>query len=152
MLSEVRISCAHIEQVTVVDVQLMMTRMGLIPGSLLPVLWLLAAGDLCPNSMGDCGAGCCVPLALAAPHGSRLPIQSSDGSFQKAARSWTRRPWVQSGSDGFLPFVAARSSKLPVYSKAGALFPLSDVSLRLARSWQFYWRTALEPRAPSAVS
>ncbi len=147
------ISAGHIERGTLVDVQvMMMRRTGIIVGSLLPVLWLLATGDSCLELMGDCGGGCCVASILAAQHGNRLPIQSSDGSFEKSARSWNRRPWIHSGPDGFLPFVTATHAELPVYSQVATLVSFSGVPLHLAKTWQFSWRTALEPRAPSLVS
>ena len=120
-------------------------------GSLLPAFWLLATGYCLLGSISDYAGDRQVASILATQQGNRFPIQGSC-SFEQSARCWSRRVWVQSGPDGFPLFLAASDWALPSLLQAEVPRTLSDGPLGLAKCWQFYWRTALEQRAPSSVS
>jgi hypothetical protein len=59
---------------------------------------------------------------------------------------------MQSGQERFSapPVDSAQQSLQP--QRPLILFCGTEQSLELARCWQFYWRAAGEPRAPSTVS
>jgi hypothetical protein len=120
-------------------------------GSLLPALWLSATGYCLLDSISDYEGDRHVASIFATPQGNRLPIQGNC-SFEQSARCWSRRVWVHSGPDGFPLFLAASDLALPGLWRADVPLTLSDGPLGLAKCWQFHWRTALEPRAPSSVS
>ena len=120
-------------------------------GSLLTAWLLLATGYCVLESISehaDDRQG--VSLSATRP-GTRFPTQVSCSSGQ-SARCWSRRVWLHSGPDGFLPSLAAADLARPCWSPVEVAFPTADSPLGLAKCWQFRWRTALAPRAPSAVS
>ena len=120
-------------------------------GSLLTALLLLATGYCVLDSISE-HAGDRQGASLSATRpGTRFPIQVSCSSGQ-SARCWGRQAWIQSGPDGFLPSFAASDWARPCLSQAEVVVPIADRSRGLAKCWQFRWRTALAPRAPSAVS
>jgi len=120
-------------------------------GSLLPALWLSASGYCMLDSVSDCAGDRHFASTFATRTGNRLPIQGGC-SFEQSARCWSRRVWVHSGPDGFPLFLAASDWALPSLLQADGPLTLCDGPLGLAKCWQFHWRTALEPRAPSSVS
>jgi hypothetical protein len=128
-----------------------MNRIKVMLGSLLPALWLSATGYCWLDSISDYEDDRYVASIFATRPGNRFPIQGS-GSFEQSARCWSRRVWVHSGPDGFPPFFAASGWALPSLLRADGPLTLSDGPLGLAKCWQFHWRTALGPRAPSSVS
>jgi hypothetical protein len=127
-----------------------MDRLRLMVGPLLPALWLLANGYCCADSTSDGVGDRSVDFILATRQGNHVPFQGSC-SFDQSARCWSRRLW-HSGPNGFPPSLAGSDLVLPVLSQDDLLPALSDGPFGLAKCWQFYWRTALEPRAPSSVS
>jgi hypothetical protein len=120
-------------------------------GSLLAALWLSASGYCMLDSLSECAGDRHVALTFAARTGNRLPIQGSC-SFEQSARCWSRWVWVHSGLDGFPVFLAASDLALPNFLRADGPLTIRDGPLGLAKCWQFRWRTALEPRAPSSFS
>jgi hypothetical protein len=90
--------------------------------------------------------------ALSASRQGEHPRLPDARSFEQSARLVGRRIGSQTGPSG-AP-APLRSSELApaapgrVYLCA---YSLAE-SLCLAQGWQFLWRTALEPRAPSSVS
>ena len=95
--------------------------------------------------------GCACALFSASKQGKRTPLPDVR-SFAQSARLQNRRMGTQSGPSGLsapvlgleLPLVAPGRVRLSGFS--------SEAALGLAKRWQFDWRTALEPRAPSSVS
>jgi hypothetical protein len=144
------LSSTHIEHFALACVKPVMDRLRYMVGPLLPALWLLANGycfaDSPSDGVGDRG----VDSILATRQGNRVPIQGSC-SFDQSARCWSRRLW-HSGPNGLPPFLAGSDLVLPGLLLVDLPPALSDGPFGLAKSWQFYWRTALEPRAPSSVS
>ena len=120
-------------------------------GSLLTALLLLATGYCFLESISEHAGDRQVASIAATRPGTRFPIQDSC-SFEQSARCWNRRVLVHSGPDGFPVFLAASDWALPSLPQADGHLTICDGPLGLAKSWQFHWRTALEPRAPSSVS
>ena len=127
-----------------------MNRIKVMLGSLLPALWLSATGYCFLDSISEYTGDRYVASILATRQGNRLPVQGSC-SFDQSARCWSRRLW-HSGPNGLPPFLAGSDLVLPGLLQADIPLTLSDGPFGLAKCWQFYWRTALEPRAPSSVS
>ena len=57
-----------------------------------------------------------------------------------------------SRTDGFASPVTPTQAQLVQPEQSSLSLVLPNISLELAQSWQFLWRTALEPRAPSFLS
>ena len=142
---------AQIERFPLGDVKRVMIRMRLVLVSLLPALVLFANEHYCLGSTMVGASDCCPPFILAGKQGTRLPVQYSC-SFERSARGSSRRAGVDSGPNGFAPFSAAPDSVLCKFLPADISLTVCRIPAGLARSWQFHWRTALEPRAPSSVS
>ena len=120
-------------------------------GSLLPALWLLATGHCSADSITGCVGGPWVLSFSADRQGQPLPIPGNC-SFDPSARCWNRRIWVYSGPEGAPPFLVASDLAPSRLSLADLPFDFGEGFPGLARCWQFYWRTASEPRAPSFIS
>jgi hypothetical protein len=73
-------------------------------------------------------------------------------SFEQLARLLNRRLATQSGPNGFPVPIAGPELQLAALGRVCLSAFSSAESLALAQCWQFRWRTALEPRAPSSVS
>jgi hypothetical protein len=133
------------------SVKSVMNRMRIMLGSLLPAMWLAASGHYDSGSIGACAGYSCFASLLAAQPGQKLPIQAGC-AFRQLVRSASRRLGLPSGGDDVPPFMAAPGLSLPGLRHAQAAHDLPSALFGLANSWQFHWRTALEPRAPSLVS
>jgi hypothetical protein len=145
------LSSKQIERFAFARVKGLMSRIRVMLGCLLSALLLWATGYCFLESLGEHAGDRQVASISATRQGSRFPIQSSC-SFEQLARCWNRRIWVHSGPDGFPVFLAASDLALPCLPQADCPLTFCDGPLGLAKSWQFHWRTALEPRAPSSVS
>ena len=128
-----------------------MLRVKVILVWLLPTLGLTAPGqyDFEEGSGSRAnGFGVAFSAAGQGKH-ARLPDVRS---FQQSARAQIRRSGTPAGPGGFSVPVAFPEWRhlglAPVCLSATA----SESALGLAKCWQFHWRTALEPRAPSLVS
>lgn len=128
-----------------------MQRMRLILGSLLPAVWLLASGYAGVDTLSGYAGGCCVVSILSAQAGQRLPVPGSC-AFDESARSWSRRHLLDSGAESFPPPLEASDPASPRLLVGALRAQVSEDSLALAQSWQFFWRAASAPRAPSLVS
>jgi len=147
--------CGHycstqIERFTLDHVKRVMNRMRLLLGAMLPALWLLATGHCCLGSTTDFAGQRCGASTIAPHDGQRLPSPCSC-SFEQLARTASRRAWVNSGFGGPPLLVASDSAFLDCLPNEGSL-RVCRFSAGLDNSWQFHWRTALDPRAPSSVS
>ncbi len=131
-------------------VQLKMSRVRVILVVVMPALFLLVSADC----FGDPTTGCgCDNLRclFSAEAGGKHKSPSADNSFASTVQRWSRRVNVQPGTDEFgAPVGLAQTPLQPEQGISSFVPPLT--SLELIQSWQFLWRTALEPRAPSLGS
>lgn len=140
-----------IERVTPNRVQLTMSRARAILVSVIPALMLLVSLDCFSDSFSCCGhedSGCSISSAGHSKHGQ----PTTDNALDQAVYRLSRRLNAQLGSDGgYSPAALALSQFAPLQSTdCSAAVPPTNP--RLAQVWQFHWRTASEPRAPSSVS
>jgi hypothetical protein len=119
--------------------------------SLLPALWVLAAGHCLADSVSGCPDGCGWSLVSARDGSDHAPLKDVR-SFEQSARLLNRRMGVQTGWGGPLVPVAVSAPGFSELEQAPTPLAVSTEALGLAKCWQFYWRTASEPRAPSSVS
>ena len=127
-----------------------MARVRVILTLLLPTLCM--AGGQCV--LGPVG-GYTVYLACASLSDSRqgehqrMPVARS---FEQVARLLNRRVGTQSAPGGFPVPMAGSEQQFAALGPVCLSVFSSAESLALGQCWQFRWRTALEPRAPSSVS
>jgi hypothetical protein len=119
--------------------------------SLLPALWVLAAGHCLADPVCGCPDGCGRTLVSAKEGSDHAPLKDVR-SFEQSARLLNRRAGAQTGWGGLLMPVAISAPGFGELEQASAPLTLSTRALGLAKCWQFHWRTAAEPRAPSSVS
>jgi hypothetical protein len=132
-------------------VQTLMHRARLILASLIPALWLVASLNCLNDPVGGfVGEPSCSVLASGGNHQQ----DSSNWTFsmERSARRWSRRFNAQCEPEKFSTPVAVSPFPSPKPSHPVLFSEGSQLSLRLAQSWQFLWRTALESRAPSSIS
>ena len=139
-----------IERSNTSRVQLKMSRVKVILVAVMPALFMLVSTDCLGDSTSSCHRDnfCC----LFSPGGSgKHKSPSADNSFDSTVQRCTRRVNVQPGTDGFgTPVALAQTVIRP--QQTISPFVLLPTNLEPIQSWQFLWRTALEPRAPSSVS
>jgi hypothetical protein len=119
--------------------------------SLLPALWVLAAGHCLADSVSGCPDGCGRPMVSARDGSDHVPLKAVR-SFEQSARLLNRRMGMQTGWGGLLVPVAISAPRFGELEQVSAPLTVSTEAFGLAKCWQFYWRTASEPRAPSSVS
>ena len=130
-------------------VQVTMSRPRMILVSLLPVLMLLASANCFGAPVCSCNSG--DSISFSGEQGKRHTA-SCENSFLQAARPWSRRINVQSGAHEFASPVATAKCFLCLRDQTVAFEQFVHLTPDLAQSWQFHWRTALLPRAPSSLS
>ena len=131
-------------------VKVPMDRVRIMLVWLLPAL-CVAAGQGVPKSASGYPTGSlCTSLSASRHRGhSRLPDVCA---IERLARQFNRRAGTQLGAGG-LPVPVPGSEVQPCTIRSIFFSAFSpNESLALAQCWQFRWRTALEPRAPSSVS
>lgn len=147
----VRLSSAPVEHSNLSGVKGTVNRTRFILISLFPALWLVASANCLIDAVCACasnGFGSSISSRGQGKHDT----SDSVGSFDQSARRWSRRLNVQSGPDGLpTPFTHSPVQR-PHLEHLEAFSVGSRSSFGLAKCWQFRWRTALEPRAPSSVS
>lgn len=139
-----------IERSNTSRVQLKMSRVKVILVSVMPAFLLLVSADC----FGVPTIGCrCDNLRclFSREGGGNHKSPSTDISFDSAVRRWGRQVSFQPGTDGFGTTVALAQALTRPGRTIPPFVPL-PASLELNQSWQFLWRTASEPRAPSLVS
>ena len=140
-----------IERFTKRGVQRTMEQVRVILVSLLPALWVVTSGQ----NLSQAPGGCVQVRSRAFVSASRpaKPVATPGGcEFAQILRNLNRRSHPQPGSNGFSVPVDVAAPQFPQPAPLG-LAPLAFQSpSSLARNWQFHWRTAAEPRAPSSVS
>lgn len=131
-------------------VQLIMGRVKIILGLVLPALFLLVSAD--SFGVPTTGFGRDNLRRLHCSKGSgehKAPL--ADNSFDSTVQRWTRRVNVQPGTDGFGPTATlAQPPSRPEQTIPS--FVSLPASLERTQCWQFLWRTASDARAPSLVS
>jgi hypothetical protein len=128
-----------------------MARVKTILALLIPALWLVASMSCALDPVNGFATEGSSSTLSSRGHGKADSSAPSD-SLAQSARRWSRRTNIQSGHDGpSTPIALSSWQSLPTVHSA-ALPAHYRFSLNLANCWQFYWRTALEPRAPSSVS
>ena len=126
-----------------------MSRAKAILVTVIPALLLLASVDCFGDSpclRGHGAFGC-----LNAESGRRKQPPPGKG-VDLAVQRWNRRAHVQRSFDDFSSPAAAALPVTPTPTPAFYSFKVCFANQGLAQCWQFHWRTASEPRAPSAAS
>lgn len=118
---------------------------------LLPTLGLAGSGQYVFEPVGGFPACFARAAFSAAEHGKR-PRMPDVRSFEQMARLQNRRMGTHSGHSGFPVPILGSEPRLLTLRQACLSAVSSEAALGLAKRWQFQWRTALEPRAPSLVS
>lgn len=150
--------CLLSEQIELLDgyiVKALMDRVRLVVRlvfcSLLLGLLVLAAGCCLADPVSIYPDGCRRASASATEHCCHAPLMDVRSSEQ-SARLLNRRIGMQPGW-GVVPApVAISRSGLDDSEHAPGPPKIATEALGLAKCWQFYCRTASEPRAPSSVS
>lgn len=119
--------------------------------ALLPALWLLAWGHCFSVAQGACVKCSLSAAGWFAEGGQDAPVKHAWFSDQ-SARWLHRRVGLSTDPDGLSVWTTAVDSKCSDLSQAKVVPLWREVPLSLAQSWQFFWRTAPQPRAPAAVS
>jgi hypothetical protein len=128
-----------------------MNRLRVMLVWLLPTLCVAAAGQCVLEPVSGNLAGCFRASLSSSRRGEHTRMPDAR-SFEQSARLVGRRIGTQSGPSGF-PVPLPGSELAPTALGRAYLCAFSsEESLALAKCWQFRWRTALEPRAPSSVS
>ena len=119
--------------------------------ALLPVMWLMASGHGAyddGNQDIDLAARKRISAAIDGQH----KIFHAASSSNLSARRINRRFGIQFGPDSSPNAETSYLSPLFGERCAGRRIPFSSAPPGLAETWQFKWRAALEPRAPSGIS
>jgi len=128
-----------------------MEQVRVILVTLLPAFWLVASDSSAAKTAGACTHSPGRALVSACDHGKKGPLQDALALGQKGRHS-TGRLGTQPGPNGFTPTFADSRYQLPRLERVGLFSPVAQAPPDLTKCWQFFWRTALEPRAPSSVS
>ncbi len=130
-----------------------MRRIKIMVVTLLPLLWLglAACGSAGVSGVGSSHGCPRASVSVAAGH-SQHGAAGDICFFKQALRNTNRRAGMSCDPTGkSLPVVASASGLLGLQT-VPVLFSVVEAPADLLRCWQFYARTASEPRAPSAVS
>jgi hypothetical protein len=146
-----RFVAGPIEHSTTSSVKASMDHLRTAICSLLPALWLLAAGDSPVGPWNGCADDCCRTSASLSADSGHAPLADAR-SFEQPARFVSRRTGTQTGWCGPLGPAVISASGLRIFEPDSSPPTVSTDADSLARCWQFHWHTALEPRAPSSVS
>ena len=137
-----------IERYATISVEGTMTRTRTVFISLIPALWLVAAMNCFGATPTPCNHRPLHSVVLTTAHCSH-DLAQLDNSFDQAVRRAGRRINIQPSEDDFHAPGFTESSLFASTRTAG---PTLRLPADLAQRWQFLWRTALEPRAPSSIS
>ena len=131
-------------------VQLKMSRVRVILVAVMPVLFMLVSAD-CFGDATSSSRGNRFSCLFSAPGSGKHHAPTADNAFDPTVQRWSRRLNVQPGTDGLGTPVALGQTPIRPEQTISSFVPL-PASLERIQSWQFLWRTALEPRAPSLDS
>lgn len=128
-----------------------MARVKTVMGWVIPVLWLAASieclSDLV-NRVPHKPNGSAFSSHQCSHRESSTPVCS----LEQSARRLVRRLDFPSGPAGLYTHVALSECRYPLSAQPEFSSARLQPTLELTKSWQFLWRTAVEPRAPSSVS
>lgn len=142
--ARVAVECSRNNSVEV----MMSDRAKLALAALVPALWLAASVSGFSEPANGCRESQSPALAPASAH-HRHDATNSDTAFEQAARRWSRRLNVQAGPNWFPAPATLALARCLGPEQAIDIPECSRRSPGLAQRWQFEWRTAFEPRAPS---
>lgn len=145
------VSSTAVERSDLGSVKRTVNRARVILALLLPGLWLAASANCLLEPVSGCGSNQLVSSISACGH-AKHDASNSACSLEQSARRWSRRLNDQPGLVGPSTPVATSQVQLPQLEHIESFSGGSRSSFGLAQCWQFRWRTALEPRAPSSVS
>src|SRR6516165_8636628 len=129
-----------------------MRRLRILLAALLPVCWL-------PTSVygSNPGPGKGAVAHYLRPAAVLHAAQGQEPATRGVAASWgltrhfTRRIATSSGSSPISLLLSWRNSEPSGLGELQVRFDHTQAPPELAPGWQFHWRTALMPRAPSSV-
>jgi hypothetical protein len=139
----------RIERLQIFRVEGTMEQVRVMLVTLLPAFWLVASDSRAAGPSVASADGRVRTLISICDHGKNGPLQDALARDLKP-RSSPRRLGAQPLPNG--PAFAAFADVLPRLERVGSFSAVAPTPSDLAGCWQFYWRTALEPRAPSSVS
>lgn len=128
-----------------------MARVKMLLFWLIPVLWLCASLEC----LGDVLSRVPHKQTGAALSSHRCGHHESSTSvcwLEQSARRLGRRLDIESGLQKLHPPAAIFEHYYPLWAQTAFSSARFQPVLELSQSWQFLWRTAVEPRAPSSVS
>ena len=128
-----------------------MEQVRVILVTLLPAFWLVASESNAAGPSGACADGRVRTLVSVCDHGKKGPWQELLARDHKPRHS-TRRFGTRPAPHDPTPTFAVSSDQLPPLEQIELFSVVAEAPPDLAGCWQFYWRTALDPRAPSSVS
>jgi hypothetical protein len=137
-----------IERCATGAVEGIMTRTRTVLISLIPAFWLVTAMSCLGQSLGAGNHASLHGYLVNTGHGTH-DFPCLDSSLDQACRRAGRRINIQPSEDDFSPPSLVQITQLASEQTAGLLLHLPA---GLAQRWQFLWRTASEPRAPSSAS
>jgi len=143
------VSGAPVEYSGCDSVERRVRRARVIFALLFPAFWLAASTNCLLDPVSGSSNNATVSLVFGNEH-ARHDAADSACSFEQSARRWNRRLNDQSGPSGTPTPVTISQFQLPELEPTKAFSVGSGCSFELAQCWQFRWRTALEPRAPSS--
>ncbi len=126
-------------------------RLRDIIAALLPSLWLVVMMNCSCETAGIVAADC-------SNNAAGVSEQGDGGSrheccfIKQTARQASRRASERFGADSVSAKVAPPGDSVSEQTVAYTSCAVAEMPLCLAKSWQFDWRAAPEPRAPSFLS
>ena len=134
-------------------VQTTMRGIKIMLASLLPLLWLAASGQGSAHApFNSTVVGCRTSVSISSAGHDQGGPKEDACSPGKSARHLGRRAGPHSSLDRTSTPVVISNSRLSGLRQVWTSANGAEASSGLATCWQFYWRTASEPRAPSPGS
>lgn len=127
-----------------------MSRVKVILVVVMPALFLLVSADFSGDSTTACRCDS-LRCLFSAQESGKHKSPSADNSLASSVQRSSRRVNVQLGTGEFGAPVALAQTPIRPEQTISSFVP-SLASLEPIHAWQFLWRTALEPRAPSLAS
>lgn len=120
--------------------------------SLLPVLWLMAAGQSFADPCRSCATASASDSKFGLESGRHCPSNKESSSIDLSARRGSARIGSQSAKASFFPVEPTTGSQVNGRRFLANFSSVREGPRALATRWQFDYRAASEPRAPSSVS
>jgi hypothetical protein len=127
-----------------------MDQVRVILVSLFPALWAVTGQNFARAPLGTWQARC--SISICARQAGKATSNQSAAALAQNLRNASRRAGIQLGSGDWTPAFDAVSNESARPLKTGFIALESHSVVQFSRPWQFHWRTASEPRAPSSVS